>query len=321
MIIRSSKKNDLTENDVTPEDVYESRRRFLKGGAASALGVVAATTLPTVVEARGPEGAVLAGVKPSTYKVPGEKTNSWRDITSYNNFYEFGLSKSDPARHAHTLKPRPWTVVVDGLCDKPGVLDIDDILKKFTLEERIYRFRCVEAWSMVIPWVGLSLADFVKAAQPKAEAKYIAFETLEDASQMPGISEKYLQWPYREGLRLDEALNPLSLLAVGLYGRVLPNQNGAPIRLMVPWKYGFKCIKSIVRISFVDRMPYTTWNAMAPHEYGFYANVNPTVSHPRWSQARERRIGEFSKRPTLMFNGYESEVAHLYKGMDLRRNY
>ncbi|HEX6370471.1 MAG TPA: protein-methionine-sulfoxide reductase catalytic subunit MsrP, partial [Longimicrobium sp.] len=243
------------------------------------------------------------------------------DVTGYNNFYEFGTDKEDPARNApRTLRVRPWTVVVDGLCDRPGRYAFDDFVRGAAQVDRTYRLRCVEAWSMVIPWRGIPLRDIVNRARPRAGARFVEFTTLHDPVQMPGQRRAVLDWPYVEGLRMDEAMHPLALLATGLYGRALPAQNGAPIRLVVPWKYGFKSIKSIVRIRFTDTQPRTAWNVSAPQEYGFYANVNPQVDHPRWSQARERRIGEFRRRPTLMFNGY-SEVASLYGGMDLRRNY
>jgi len=249
-----------------------------------------------------------------------ETPTSFEDATTYNNFYEFGTDKSDPAAHAQTLRTRPWTVAVDGECGKPATFGIDDLLKAFPLEERVYRFRCVEAWSMVIPWVGFPLADLLKRVDPTSKAKHVAFTTLHDPSQMPGQKRGILDWPYVEGLRIDEAMHPLTMLAVGLYGQVLPNQNGAPIRLVVPWKYGFKSIKSIVRIHLQEARPPTTWNQMNSGEYGFYSNVNPGVDHPRWSQAKERRIGDFLKRKTLMFNGY-TEVASLYAGMDLAKEY
>jgi sulfoxide reductase catalytic subunit YedY len=240
------------------------------------------------------------------------------DVTSYNNFYEFGTGKGDPAEYAHTLRPRPWTVTIAGEVQKPQRLDIDQLLGWFPLEERVYRMRCVEAWSMVIPWVGFPLGDLLRRCEPTSRAKYVAFTTLLDLAQMPQQRRRVLDWPYVEGLRIDEAMHPLAILAVGLYGRTLPNQNGAPLRLVVPWKYGFKGIKSIVRIELTEAQPPTTWNLAAPHEYGFYANVNPAVDHPRWSQATERRIGELRRRPTLPFNGYAEQVASLYAGMDLR---
>jgi sulfoxide reductase catalytic subunit YedY len=245
----------------------------------------------------------------------------FKDVTTYNNFYEFGTEKEDPAKHAHALATRPWTVMVEGEVAKPQIIDIDTLMKWFPLEERIYRMRCVEAWSMVIPWVGFPLGDLIKRLEPTGNAKYVAFTTLLRPEEMPGQRHRVLDWPYVEGLRLDEAMHPLAILAVGLYGEVLPNQNGAPLRLVVPWKYGFKGIKSIVKIRFTETQPPTTWNISAPNEYGFYANVNPEVDHPRWSQGSERRIGEFRKRKTRPFNGYGEQVAGLYAGMDLRRSF
>ena len=287
----------LTDNDVTDETLWHARRQFLKGGVA--LGA-----LP------------LAGVAAAA---PGDKPTPFKDITTYNNFYEFGTGKDDPARHAGTLKTRPWSVTVEGAVARPGTYHIEDILKSHRQEERIYRLRCVEGWSMVIPWLGFPLADFIKRMQPTANAKFVEFQTLHDPKQMPGQRAGVLDWPYVEGLRMDEALHPLSFIAVGLYGKSLPNQNGAPLRLVVPWKYGFKSIKSIVRLRFVEAQPTTTWMRAAPREYGFYSNVNPAVDHPRWSQRRERRIGEFFKRDTLPFNGYAEQVAALYRDMDLKR--
>jgi len=242
-------------------------------------------------------------------------------VTSYNNFYELGTGKSDPVKNAHLLKTRPWTIEVGGECDKPGVLGIEDLLSGFDLEERIYRLRCVEAWSMVIPWIGIELGSVLKRFQPNSRAKYVEFVTLMDADNLPGQKRQILDWPYREGLRIDEAMHPLTLLSVGLYGKVLPNQNGAPVRLVVPWKYGFKSIKSIVAIRLTEQQPATSWNLSAPREYGFYANVNPEVDHPRWSQARERKIGHLRKTPTEMFNGYGEQVASMYSQMDLSRWY
>jgi sulfoxide reductase catalytic subunit YedY len=250
-----------------------------------------------------------------------EERTPYKDVTSYNNFYEFGTDKNSPALSAHTLRTSPWSVTVEGQCAKPGVYALEDVLKPHSLQERVYRLRCVEGWSMVIPWVGFPLADALKRFEPTASAKYVEFTTLYDPEQMPGQQRKVLDWPYLEGLRIDEAMHPLALLAVGLYGEVMPNQNGAPLRLVVPWKYGFKSIKSIVKIRFVEQQPVSTWTRAIPSEYGFYSNVNPEVDHPRWSQKRERRIGEFLKRPTLMFNGYADQVAELYRGMDLRKNF
>lgn len=267
--------------------------------------------------------AKLTGVGTSHFSTD-EPSNSYEDVTTYNNYYEFGTGKADPYENAQDFEPRPWTISVEGHAEKTGTFDFDDFIKPFDLEERIYRMRCVEAWSMVIPWVGISLADVVKHFSPTSKAKYVAFETLNDAERMPGIRRRSLDWPYREGLTIAEATNPLPILAVGIFGETLPNQNGAPVRLVVPWKYGFKGIKGIVSIRFTEDQPKTSWNMAQAREYGFYANVNPRVDHPRWSQARERRIGAglfASKQPTLMFNGYGDEVAHLYKGLDLRRNF
>jgi sulfoxide reductase catalytic subunit YedY len=310
-------RGDLKFSEVTPEALYLGRRELLALGAAGAVG----TLLPACVKAAGgPTGAELTFAK-RIDRADGEKQNPWGDITSYNNFYEFGTEKGDPSSNAGSLRPRPWTVSIEGEVKRPQAVDIDSLLEWFPLEERIYRMRCVEAWSMVIPWVGFSLGDLVRRVEPTSRAKYLAFQTLLDPSQMPGQRRGVLEWPYVEGLRIDEAVHPLAMLVVGLYGRVLPMQNGAPLRLVVPWKYGFKGIKSIVRIRFVEREPPTTWSRMAPNEYGFYANVNPDVDHPRWSQAYERRIGEFRKRKTLPFNGYGTEVASLYAGMDPRKLY
>jgi len=295
----------LTEADVTPREVWLNRRAMLAGGAA----LTGAAVLP-------------GGGAADPYSTD-ETPNSWDDITSYNNFYEFGTDKGDPSRHAGALTTEPWSIAVAGLVANPGVVDLDDI-RAFPTEERIYRFRCVEAWSMVIPWNGFELAALLRRVEPLGSARYVAFETLYRPSEMPGQRRPILDWPYREGLRLDEAMHPLTLMATGLYGEPMPNQNGAPVRLVVPWKYGFKSIKSIVRITLTEAEPPTTWNMMQPREYGFYANVNPGVDHPRWSQASERRIGAglfSSRQPTLMFNGYENEVAGLYAGMDLTRSF
>jgi sulfoxide reductase catalytic subunit YedY len=316
--------SDIKSSEITDKAVYLKRREFLK-----AAGIVSASAaIPGLLSARVEAAAQkLQYVKSKKYQLD-ESLTPYQDVTTYNNFYEFGTGKADPARNATEFKPRPWTITVEGHARKTGTFDLDDIIKPHTLEERVYRLRCVEAWSMVIPWVGVPLADVIKRLQPTSKARYVQFVTLHDPKRMPGqrgFLGGGLQWPYVEGLRLDEALNPLPLLAVGLYGEVLPNQNGAPVRLVVPWKYGFKSIKSIVKIRFVESQPPTTWNLSAPHEYGFYSNVNPEVDHPRWSQARERRLGDGSffapKRPTLMFNGYGEQVAHLYRGMDLKKNY
>ncbi len=305
--------------EITPQSVYVNRRAFMLGAAALALAPGAAGA------ASPPAGPPLRATANPTYKIEDPPT-PFKDVTTYNNFYEFGVNKDDPARLAHTLKPRPWTVQVDGLAHKPRTFDIDDILKLAPLEERVYALRCVEAWSMVIPWIGFPLATLLKRVEPTGQAKYVEFSTLVDPEQFPGQKKSVfnfasLDWPYTEGLRLDEAIHPLTLLTVGLYGQVLPNQNGAPVRVVVPWKYGFKSAKSIVRIRLTDTEPKTAWNKQAPQEYGFYSNVNPTVDHPRWSQATERRIGEFRRRKTLMFNGYAEQVAGLYAGMDLKKLY
>ena len=297
---------DIPPSEITAESVYRERRRFIQG--AGALAALAA--LPTE--------AALPPYRKGAYGTT-EPANSFKEITGYNNFYEFGTDKADPAAHAHTLQTRPWTVSVEGACRKPKTWDIDTLTRAFPLEERIYRLRCVEGWSMVVPWLGFPLASLLKQAEPTGNAKYVEFVTLHDPKQMPGQRRAILDWPYVEGLRLDEALHPLTLMAVGLYGQELPKQNGAPVRLVVPWKYGFKSVKSIVKIRLVEQQPVSSWMKAAPREYGFYSNVNPEVDHPRWSQAKERRIGEFLKRPTLMFNGYAEQVAHLYGGMDLRK--
>ncbi|HVY43629.1 MAG TPA: protein-methionine-sulfoxide reductase catalytic subunit MsrP [Hyphomicrobiaceae bacterium] len=314
MLIR--RPSDIAPSEITDRSVYLRRRELMTGAAAFALSAL----LPAVASA-----AALSGA-PSPLSTP-EKPTPLKDITSYNNFYEFGTDKSDPAAKAHTLTTSPWKVKVDGMVGKPAEYDLDDLIKGIALEERIYRMRCVEGWSMVIPWIGVPLASVLARVEPLGSAKYVAFETLVRPSEMPGQSGIFqpLDWPYVEGLRLDEAMHPLTILAVGLYGETLPNQNGAPIRLVVPWKYGFKSIKSVVRISLTEKQPPTTWNLQNPGEYGFYSNVNPAVDHPRWSQATERRIGGgglFVKRqPTLLFNGYADQVASLYAGMDLKANF
>jgi sulfoxide reductase catalytic subunit YedY len=317
--------------EITPEPLYLRRREFLRNAG---LGVVtaAATGVGLVALTEGGPGLKPAGRKDATSSEPtppkilgrystDEKPTSYEDITHYNNFYEFGTDKLDPAANAGKLRTRPWTVAIDGLVKKPLTVDIDQLLKWFPLEERIYRMRCVEAWSMVIPWLGFPLGDFIRRVEPLGSAKYLAFQTLLDPQQMPLQRTHILEWPYVEGLRMDEATHPLTLLVAGLYGKALPDQNGAPLRLVVPWKYGFKGIKSIVKISFVEKQPPTTWSIEGPREYGFYANVNPDVSHPRWSQATERRIGEFARRKTLPFNGYGDEVAQLYAGLDPKTLY
>jgi sulfoxide reductase catalytic subunit YedY len=310
MLIRQV--DDIPPSEITPSELYRERRRFMQGMGALAAGAV----LGAAPEAEA--GVKLAGVRASIYRLEDAKT-PYKDVTTYNNFYEFGTGKDDPARNAGSLRTRPWTVAIEGEVNNPRVYDIDALLKLAPLEERVYRMRCVEGWSMVIPWVGFPLRELIRRAEPTGNAKYIEFVTLNDPRQMPGQRSRVLDWPYVEGLRLDEAMHPLTLLAVGLYGEVLPNQNGAPIRLVVPWKYGFKSAKSIVKIRFIEKQPLTAWMAAAPQEYGFYSNVNPQVDHPRWSQAKERRIGEFLKRDTLMFNGYGTQVSQLYRGMDLQK--
>jgi len=302
---------DISPSEITPPEIYRDRRRFMQGMGALAAGAA----LGAAPDAEA--GVKLAGVRDSAYRLD-DKNTPYKDVTTYNNFYEFGTGKGDPADRAGSLKTRSWTVAVEGEVRRPQTWDIDALLKLAPLEERVYRMRCVEGWSMVIPWVGLPLNELIRRAEPTGNAKYVEFITLNDPKQMPGQRSRVLDWPYVEGLRLDEAMHPLTLLAVGLYGEVLPNQNGAPIRLVVPWKYGFKSAKSIVKIRFVEKQPVSSWMAALPREYGFYSNVNPQVDHPRWSQAKERRIGEFLKRDTLMFNGYGDQVASLYRGMDLK---
>lgn len=300
------------ESQATPEALYWDRRRLIGAAAAG----MAAGLVPGMARA---QGGGLAPLNARRTRSLDEAETSYDSITHYNNFYEFGVDKESPAQRAGSLRTRPWTVRIDGMVAKPVTLDIDRLMRLYPLEERVYRHRCVEAWSMVIPWAGFPLAALLRSVEPLGSAKYVAFETLYDPRQMPGQRTDVLQWPYVEGLRLDEAMHPLTLIALGIYGRVLANQNGAPLRLVVPWKYGFKSIKSIVRIRLVDRQPPTSWNLSAPNEYGFYANVNPAVDHPRWSQARERRIGDWFQRATLPFNGYGAEVAGLYRGMNLVR--
>ncbi|MCK5810084.1 MAG: protein-methionine-sulfoxide reductase catalytic subunit MsrP [Cocleimonas sp.] len=296
----------LKDNEVTDYSVYQSRRQFMK--TAAGLGLIAAT------------GGIIQPSFAKTGKFStNEKATPYKDITSYCNFYEFGTGKSDPKKNAHSLITSPWSVVVEGECEKPGRYDLEDLLKPLSIEERNYRFRCVEGWSMVIPWMGFPLAELIKRMKPTSNAKYVYFETLHDPKQMPGQKSPVLDWPYTEGLRMDEAMNPLTLMATGIYGKDLLNQNGAPLRLVVPWKYGFKSIKSIAKIRFMEEQPMNSWQKANMTEYGFYSNVNPKVNHPRWTQRKERRIGEFRKRKTLMFNGYSEQVASLYTGMDLKK--
>jgi sulfoxide reductase catalytic subunit YedY len=310
--------DDIRPSEITPRSVYEDRRSFMLG--AGAIALAGSGMLPGAAQAQVREK--IAGMRPApaayTLKEP---MNTYEQITSYVNFYEFGTDKTDPLRNSKNFRTRPWTVSVEGEVRKPRTFSIEELLKLAPIEERIYRLRCVEAWSMVIPWAGYSLSELIRQVEPTANAKFVEFHTLADPKQMPGLKDPVLQWPYVEGLRMDEAMNPLTLLGLGLYGELLPNPNGAPVRLVVPWKYGFKSGKSIVRIRFVEQMPTTAWMRSAPSEYGFFSNVNPKVDHPRWSQARERRIGEFFKRETLMFNGYADQVASLYTGMDLRKQF
>ena len=305
------KPDDVPFSEITPEREYLNRRTFLK--LAGGVGAIAAGS------ALAPH--LLRSALVSGAGAQEDKLNSWDQITSYNNYYEFGTDKSDPKEYSQQFRTHPWSIAVSGLCKKPGTYAYEDLFKPGQQVDRVYRLRCVEAWSMVIPWNGYVLADILKRFEPAPGAKYVKFTTLYDPAQMPGQRRSVLQWPYVEGLRMDEAMHPLTLLATGLYGKPLPNQDGAPVRLVVPWKYGFKGIKAIVKIEFVDAQPATAWMLAAPDEYGFYANVNPTVDHPRWTQAVERRIGEFRRRPTLMFNGYGDQVASLYAGMDLRKNF
>jgi len=320
MVIR--KKSELTYAEVTPKSVYLNRRKFLRNAGIAAATAVAGRGLwelaaPTK---HASAGTKLANVGKSPFSTT-EKQNSYDDVTHYNNFYEFGLDKSDPSRNAHTLQTSPWSVSIEGEVKKPRKISMEEILSFAPLEERIYRHRCVEAWSIVVPWVGYSFRELIKQVEPTPKANYVAFESFFDPKQMPEAKYGGIDFPYVEGLRMDEAMNPLTLLCVGMYGETLPNQDGAPVRMVIPWKYGFKSAKSLIRIRFQKEQPPATWNRLAPWEYGFYANVNPNVDHPRWSQAKERRLGEFLKRDTLMFNGYADQVAELYKGMDLKKLY
>ncbi|CAG0967465.1 Protein-methionine-sulfoxide reductase catalytic subunit MsrP [Methylophilaceae bacterium] len=318
------KKTDILSSEITPREVFESRRKFIKAAGFSLIAGASAISgvLPGTSHAAAQRHKIAAFGKTAYGKE--EALTGYDDITTYNNFYEFGTDKGDPAVHSRLFKPAPWTVSIEGAVKKPRQISIEDIFKLAPLEERIYRMRCVEGWSMVIPWVGLPLSKLIQFAEPTASAKFVEFISLADPKTMPGVRVPILKWPYIEGLRMDEAMNPLTIMAVGLYGEVLPNQNGAPMRLVVPWKYGFKGGKSIVKIRFTEKMPVTTWMHSGPSEYGFYANVNPAVDHPRWSQATERRIGGglFSPRiKTRMFNGYENEVGQMYAGLDLRKNF
>ena len=335
MLIKRS--SDIPSSEITPESIYNTRREFMRGtmsaaalgvGMATAPGLMAAPGQIVDKDLPGPDWLKqqIAAAKTNAEKI-SENLTPYEHVTGYNNFYEYGYDKTDPAAKSHVLKPHPWSVEIAGEVAKPGTYTLEDLLKGVNLEERIYRLRCVEAWSMVVPWIGFPLADLIKRFEPTGNAKFVSFTTLKRPSEMPGQKSSFstIDWPYREGLRMDEAMHPLTILAVGLYGKVLPNQNGAPLRLVVPWKYGFKYIKSIVKIEFTEKQPKTTWSMIAPDEYGFYANVNPQVSHPRWSQAEERRLPSGLLRPnivpTQMFNGYAEQVAHLYKDMDLRKLY
>jgi sulfoxide reductase catalytic subunit YedY len=316
------KAEDIRSSEITPKSLYLNRRKFLAGAAIA--GAAAATGL-VLREIVSPSATVLAGNKIDGVKKSAlsttETVTPYKDVTNYNNYYEFSTEKDEPAKLAQKFRTRPWKVKIDGLVDKKQELDVDAILKMAPPEERIYRHRCVEGWSIVVPWVGFSLSELIKRVSPTSKAKFVEFTTLLDLAQMPGQQRNVLQWPYVEGLRMDEAMNPLALLCFGMYGEELPNQDGAPLRIIVPWKYGFKSAKAIVRIRFTDKQPLNSWNISAPMEYGFYSNVNPNLDHPRWSQAKERRLGDFSKRPTLMFNGYADQVASLYSGMDLKKNF
>ena len=313
---------DIRSSEITPKSLYLNRRKFLAGAAMTGVAATAGIALRNLLT---PRMTVLAGTKiDGIQKSPFSTTEAvtpYKDVTHYNNYYEFSTDKDGPADLAQNFHARPWKVKIDGLVAKKQELDIDTILKMAPPEERIYRHRCVEGWSIVVPWVGFSLNELIKRVNPTSKAKFVEFTTILDPSQMPGQRRPVLQWPYVEGLRMDEAMHPLALLCFGMYGEQLPNQDGAPIRIVVPWKYGFKSAKAIVRIRFTDKQPVNTWNISAPQEYGFYSNVNPNVDHPRWSQAKERRLGEFTKRPTLMFNGYGDQVAGLYSGMDLKKNF
>jgi sulfoxide reductase catalytic subunit YedY len=321
MLIKKKDEEHIPSSEITPRSLYMNRRKFVAGTAVAGAAAIAGFGLRdlafpvTVAEAN----ATIDGIKKSSFSST-EKITPYKDVTTYNNYYEFSTDKYEPADLAKNFKTRPWNVTIDGLAKKKQVLDVDSIIKMAPAEERIYRHRCVEGWSIVVPWVGFSLSELIKRAEPLGSAKFVEFTTIVDPQQMPGQKGHVLDWPYVEGLRMDEAMHPLTLLCFGMYGEALPNQDGAPLRIVVPWKYGFKSAKAIVRVRFTDQQPVNTWNKYAPSEYGFYSNVNPNVDHPRWSQAKERRLGEFLKRPTLMFNGYP-QVASLYAGMDLKKNF
>jgi sulfoxide reductase catalytic subunit YedY len=323
MLIKVRSSSDVRSSEITPESIYRSRREFLRTAAAGTVGAAAGSMLLAAgcTETVSGQAGTLPAKKNAAFTA-ADQANTYEQITGYNNFYEFGGEKTDPARYAGKLTVKPWTVKVDGLVSKPGDYGVESLVDFNQLEDRVYRLRCVEAWSMVIPWIGVPLSAVLNKVGPQPGARFVEFTTLERRSEMPGIGRTGIDFPYIEGLRMDEAMHPLTLMVVGLYGKVLPNQNGAPLRVHIPWKYGFKSAKSIVRIRFTDKQPNNTWAVATPNEYGFYANVNPTVDHPRWSQARERRLPQFAKStPTLMFNGYGDQVASLYAGMDLRKFY
>ncbi len=322
MLIKRPAIDDMPSSEITPEPVYRNRRAFIKAAGLTAAALTAGTLAPSLLAACDGDTKTRVADSAGGEVVAGQDTTtSFEDITTYNNYYEFGTDKEDPSRNAGALRTTPWSVQVTGLAKKPATYALDDLLARHRVQDRTYRLRCVEAWSMVIPWQGIPLAEMIRRFEPLPSAKFVTFTTLLRPSEMPGQRRDVLPWPYVEALRLDEAMHPLTLIATGLYGKPLPNQNGAPLRLVVPWKYGFKSAKSLVKIEFLERQPSTTWNVAAPDEYGFYANVNPQVDHPRWTQSRERRIGEWRRRPTLMFNGYADQVASLYRGMDLRKNF
>ncbi len=319
MLIKGS--IDIKPSEITSKSDYLSRRKFIRQSLGAGMVGAAINSGLLLHSAAAQAGVKLENVSKSPLSTSGEELTPYTDVTTYNNFYEFGSNKEDPAANSGKFKPKPWSVTIEGECNKPGTYSLEDLVKPHKLEERIYRLRCVEAWSMVIPWVGIPLADILKQFEPNSDAKYVAFTTVSRPAEMPGQRYDVLDWPYVEGLRIDEAMHPLTILAVGLYGEELPNPNGAPLRLVVPWKYGFKSIKSIVKIRFTGRQPATSWNLSAPREYGFYSNVNPEVDHPRWGQGKERRIGKFLKQDTLMFNGYADQVASMYTDMNLNRNF
>ena len=322
MLIKIKNSSSLRDCEVTGENIYSARRQFIKTSAKyAATGALGSYgMLPIISPTNALASIDFSSVKQTSYKVKDSLTPH-NSVTSYNNFYELGSGKKDPKLNAHLLKTEPWSITVEGHCNKPGTYALEDFISPQALEERIYRLRCVEAWSMVIPWVGIEVNKILKKFEPNSNAKFVEFDSIYDPENLPGQQRRVLQWPYTEGLRIDEAMHPLTIFAVGLYGKELPSQNGAPLRLVVPWKYGFKSIKSIVKIRFIDSQAKSSWNLSAPSEYGFYSNVNPDVDHPRWSQKKERRIGDFLKRKTIPFNGYADQVSQLYQGMDLKKNF